>query len=93
MKITGFLSRAIEKQAGKMSFTIVWEGYPFIEQLYSGIDGPFATSIFSYEGRSREGHFIFNLNFGNQVLFYHFNRDMQLEKKFWVSQGMTQIGI
>ena len=93
VKVTGFLSQAIQRQAGKMSFTIIWEGYPFIGQQYAGIEGPFATSIFSYEGISEEGNFIFNLNFGGQVLFYHFNQNMELEKKFWVSQGMTQVGI
>ena len=93
VRITGFLSRAIQSKLTRMSLTIVWEGHPFIDEQYSGIDGPFSSSIFSYEGRSREGHFVFNLNFGDQVLFYHLNEEMQLEKKFWVAQGMTQVGI
>ena len=93
VKVTGFLSRAIEQKGGKMSLTVIWESYPFVEEQYSGVTGPFALSVFSYQGRSREGDFIFNLDIGNQILSYHFNRKMQLEKKFWVSQGLTQMGI
>ena len=93
MRITGFLAKAIKKKYGKMSLTIIWEGYPFITKQYSGLSGPFSTSILSYEGRSNEGNFIFHLNFGDQVIFYHFNNDMKLEKKFWVAQGIEQIGV
>ena len=93
VKITGFLSKAIERQVGKMSLTIIWEGFPFIKEQYSGIDGPFSTSVFSYEGRSKEGHFVFKLSLADQVLSYHFNKEKQLEKKFWVSQGLTQEGL
>ena len=93
VKKTGFLSKAIKQKSGKMSFTIIWDGYPFIGEQYSGIHGPFSTAIFSYERPSKEGDWIFHLNFGEQVIFYHFNTSMQLEKKFWVSQGLRQEGI
>ena len=93
VKVTGFLSKAIKNKGGKVNLTTIWEGHPFISEQYSGIEGPLTTSVFSYEGLSQEGNFIFNLSFGNQVLFYHFNQNMQLEKKFWVSQGLEQIGI
>ena len=92
-KVTGFLSKAIKNKGGKMSLTTIWEGYPFILEQYSGIEAPLTISVFSYEGRSREGNFIFNLSFGNQVVLYHFNQNMHLEKKFWISQGLEQIGM
>ena len=93
VKVTGFLSKAIKNKGGKMNLTTIWEGHPFISEQYSGIEAPLTTSVFSYEGQSQEGNFIFNLSFGNQVVLYHFNPNMQLEKKFWISQGLEQIGM
>ena len=93
IRVTKFLSRAIMNKAGKMSLTIIWEGHPYIREQYAGVETPFSTSILSYDGISKEGNFVFNLNFSNQVLFYHFNNNAQLEKKFWISQGMSQEGL
>lgn len=93
VRITGFLNKAIHKKYGTMSFTIIWENYPFTDRQYSSLSGPFNLSTLSYKGRSREGNFVFHLNFGNQVIFYHFNQDLELEKKFWIAQGIEQIGV
>lgn len=90
--MTGFFKKAVKANAGKMALTLIWESFPYASQQYEGIyKTPFIKANLTYDKKSKDGHYVFNLEFNNQNIFYHLNDKFLLEKKFWISQGLTQI--
>jgi hypothetical protein len=92
VKVTNFLKISSEKKAGKMNFNLIWDKYPFLKDSYSQIpDEVLSEASFSYEGETTDGELKYVLSVGDQAIFYHFDKNFNFVKKFWVSQGITQI--
>ncbi len=84
---TGFIEKAIKQKAQEMSFYLIWEGYPYIQEQYLIPDGPFGSAKLAYEEKISDDEHRFSLSFGNQVLFYFVNNIGQITRKIWIAQG------
>lgn len=88
--VTGFIDKAIELQTGRMSFHIIWEGYPYIQEQYAGIPNEVITpATLQYDGKTDQGHHRFVLSFADHSIFFHLDEDKRSYRKFWVAQGLS----
>lgn len=89
-KFTGFIDKAITEKNGKMSFHIIWDGYPYIQEQYDNLNNePFSSAVLEYDGQTNEGDHRFSLNTSNNIIFYLFNDSYEYAKMFWPSQGFS----
>lgn len=88
--VSDFLEKSMELEDGVMTFHIIWEGYPYVQEQYPGIPNQvFSSATFSYDGRTSDGYLRYALSFAGQTIFYHIDENFKLAKKFWVAQGLT----
>lgn len=94
LNVTGFLTSSRVQEQGSISFTIIWDGFPYIVDQYDGIGrSPFSSAKMVFDSKTKNGLYKFNLTFSDQIIFYHINKENVLEKRFWVSQGLTQMSL
>ena len=73
----------------KVQLFVIWDNYPYHNEQYEGL-GPDPISIASLSLTSHsKTEFKYTLDIGNQIIFYHFDRELEFEKMFWVSQGIS----
>lgn len=90
VKATGFLQLAVEKNAGTMSFHVIWDGYPYFQEQYTDIpDEVISAAQLNYDGKNENSEKRFSLMFKDQVIFYLVDDRMDFYKMFWVSQGFS----
>jgi hypothetical protein len=91
-KTIGFLSEAISKETGVMNFYIVWEGYPYLSETFSDFPSElFSKAQLEFEAKTQQGASRFNLKVGGQAIFFEVDKNEQMKKMFWVSQGISMI--
>lgn len=91
-KTTGFISQAITKETGSMNFYVLWEGYPFLNETFT--DFPlelFSKAQLEYDGKTKEDERRFNLKVAGQSIFFLVDKNEQMKKMFWVSQGISMV--
>ena len=90
--MTGFLSKAIGKNAGKMTFHLIFDGYPYFQEQYLNVPRSlFANAILEYDGKNSQSERRFSLKVGGTTIFYFLNSRMELIKMFWPNQGMSMV--
>jgi hypothetical protein len=90
VKATGFFELAVEKDAGQMSFHVIWDGYPFFQEQYLDIPNEVISPVqLNYDGKNGSSERRFSFMFRNNVIFYLLEDDFEFYKMFWVSQGMS----
>lgn len=91
-KTVGFLSKAISKESGAMNFYIIWEGYPYLNETFSDFPSELISRAeLEYDGKTKEDERRFNLRVAGQSIFYIVDKDQQMQKMFWVSQGISMM--
>jgi hypothetical protein len=71
------------------SFIIVWDSFPYYNEQYQNISGNlFIPASLKFDGKFAETY-RFAVEFERQVIFYHYNKNLNFEKMVWVSQGIT----
>ena len=92
-KTIGFLEQAITKELGVMNFYIIWEGYPYLNSTYSDFPNElFSKAQLEYDGKTKiKDERRFNLKVGGQSIFYVLDKNQQMKKMFWVSQGISMV--
>lgn len=89
-KINGFISQSIKHSKGKMSFYIIWDGYPFQNDTLTDFPSElFSLAELEYDGHLSSNEERFNLQVAGQSIFYVLDMKNQLRKMFWVSQGIS----
>jgi len=92
IKYTGFVDESVKKGGGEMNFHIIWDGYPYFQEQYLNIaSNVFSPAKFKFDGLNRYGEKRFTLSFSGQSMFFFFNKSGELMKRFWVSQGLSQL--
>lgn len=92
IKVTDFLRMSTKKKAGKMTFKLIWDKFPYMQESYANIpEEVWSDAAFSYDGETKDGVIKFVLNVAGQTIFYHFDRKQNFLKKFWVAQGISQV--
>jgi len=74
-----------------VSFYIVWGGYPYYSEQYNGVSGrAFSRASVKIDAQT-EGRNVFVVSVDNQNIFYHFNSNLEFEKMFWITQGISMM--
>lgn len=98
LKVNGVIEKMISKKGGKISFFVIWEGYPFLNDTYADFPSElFSEAEIEFDGsiqaRKKKNQvapeFRFNLGVAGQSLFYLLDEHLKLKKMFWVSQGIS----
>lgn len=90
VKYTNFIDKLKNEPRSRLPITIIWESYPyFVEQIEGIAEEVFTPAVFYFEGETPEGYLKFNLEVNGQVIFYQFNKKMELIKVLWVTQGIS----
>lgn len=93
-KRIGFFDRAIKSKSGSMKFTIVWDGFPYLQEQYGGLESkPFSTASLKYDNKDESGKTRFKLLVDNSIIFYFIDENQHFEKMFWPAQGLSVSGI
>lgn len=91
-KTVGFISQAIAKETGSMNFYVIWEGYPYLNETFSDFPSElFSKAQFEYDGKTKEDERRFNLKVSGQSIFFVVDKNEQMKKMFWVSQGISMV--
>lgn len=89
-KRIGFLERSIRSRSGAMTFTLIWDGYPYIQEQYGGLgDKPFTKASLRYDEKTSDGGIRFKLSFNNSIVFYFVDQNNHFERMFWPAQGVS----
>lgn len=88
---TNFISQSESmKRSAVMPVTIIWDGYPFIQEQYSDIPNEvFTRGKVLYEGKMANGGHRLVLQVANNAIAYQLGKNLEFKKMFWVSQGIT----
>ena len=91
VRATGFLAKSIKERMGEMNIYILWDGWPYFSEIYQMPDDELITpATLTYESLSNEGLHKYTLKSAGSEIYYHFAGNEVLEKKMWITQGMTQ---
>lgn len=73
----------------KVPIYLIWDSFPFYVEQYQGVSGQLLSlTQFSFSNMVSNS-LRFELDIGGQIIFYHFDKKLQFEKMFWVSQGIS----
>lgn len=89
IKRVGFIEQAAGKNIGSLSFYIIWDQFPYMNDLYGGnLQLPFENARFSYNAEV-DGEYKFVLETSRFIMFYHFDKSYEFQKFFWVANGLS----
>lgn len=89
-RYTGFIDKAISQKRGRLELTVIWDGYPYIQEQYLNLNSePFVQAVMEYDGTTKEGDHRFSLSVSGSVIFYLFNENYEYAKIFWPAQGFS----
>jgi hypothetical protein len=86
------LISSLKKSSKRLNLTLIWDNYPYHNEQYKFvINEPFQVVSLAYDGFSKtHGHKI-SVDLGNQIIFYHFNKNYDFQRMFWISQGISMV--
>ena len=82
LKVQNILIFAKDK---KIPVQIIWDNYPYHIELYKGMNQELITQGSFYFSDKVDDLLRFELDIGNQILFYHYDRSLD-----FVAQGISQ---
>ncbi|MBT6324592.1 MAG: hypothetical protein HOJ35_01370 [Bdellovibrionales bacterium] len=89
-KYTGFLSKALDAKAGQMNFYLLWDGFPYINNQFEGLEEKlFVNAKLVYDGETDKELKRFSLIFGSQSIVYLLDDNLSMSEMYWVSQGLS----
>lgn len=88
----GFIGEAIKKEEGSLSFYLIWEGYPYLNETFVNVPSQlFSKATLEFDGSTNDSEKRFNLKVAGQSIFYVVDEKYQMRKMFWVSQGISMV--
>ncbi len=85
------LTKAKERKGEIMPFYVVWEGYPYIQEQFSGVGTKlFAPATVKFDGEVKS-LLRFLVEVDGQNIVYHFSKSFDLVRMFWIAQGISVV--
>lgn len=86
----GYVGKSKNLGSMLLDLYIVWEGYPFIQEQYSGIpNSVFTKASLSFDGKNDNGDLKYSLRFADQMIAYVVDKKFRFYRMFWISQGLA----
>ena len=83
------LEAASSQNTQRFDFYIVWDSYPYIQDLLTGTGKDlFVPAALKFDGEI-SGLFRYIVEVEGQVILYQFTKNFELVKVAWISQGIT----
>lgn len=90
LKVTGYYAQAMNDPKSEASLFVIWDGYPFYNETLSLIKSePFSSAKMQRDEGGKQGDIRFSLEVGGQVILYILDKKLNLQKMFWVAQGIS----
>lgn len=88
------IQRLLIKSARQaVNLYVIWDNFPYHKELYADVGDDLVTmASLKVSGQEKE-EFKFSLDIGSQILFYHYDKNLNFTKMFWVAQGISMINI
>lgn len=72
-------------------FYIVWDNFPYYSEQYQGLSGnAYSVATVVFDGEFDKSY-RYAVAVDNQLIFYHYNFELEFEKMLWIAQGVTMI--
>jgi len=86
-----FLTKALERKGESFPFHVVWDGYPYIQDQFSGVGSKlFSTATVKFDGdQNKSLNYLVEVD--GQSILYHFSKSFDLVRMFWIAQGISVI--
>ena len=81
----------IQSARKPVTLYILWDNFPYQTELYSNVEGTIVSFATLTANAQVKDEFKFNLDIGSQILFFHYDRNLNFTKMFWVAQGISMI--
>ncbi len=83
------LYQAREVPQRPLPFQLVWDGYPYTQELYTGAGANlFSAAMISFK-EEKKGVLHFELEVDGQTLLFQFSKSHDLVRMFWIAQGVS----
>lgn len=83
----------LQSARSKVQLYIIWDNFPFHQDLYEGMgEELISLASLTVSDHNKDG-FKFSLDIGSQILFFHYDKNLNFQKLFWVAQGISMIDI
>lgn len=79
----------LKARKSRVPIYIVWDSFPFHAEQYDGLTKDLITLASFYYVQKDRDSLKFELDLGNQIVIYHFDKQLKFEKLFWIAQGIT----
>lgn len=86
-----FLSKAVDRKGESLHFYVVWDGYPYIQDQFTGVGSKlFAPAIIRFDSSNKDIQ-KFLLEVEGQSIIYHFSKTFDFVRMFWIAQGISVV--
>ena len=68
-----------------------FDGFPYYSEQLQNLSGQLYTLASVYYDGEFDKTYRFGVNVENQIIFYHFNYELEFERMFWISQNITMV--
>jgi hypothetical protein len=76
---------------GDLGLYIIWDNYPYQLEQFSEVPAkPFFYAKVKLDGYEKN-IVKYTLDIGNQIISFHFDKNLKYNRMFWVSQGISSI--
>jgi hypothetical protein len=74
-----------------ITFYIVWDAFPYYSEQLQNLSGQLYSLASVYYDGEFDKTYRFGVNVENQIIFYHFNYELEFERMFWIAQNITMV--
>lgn len=83
------LEKARSQKGQTLSFVLVWDSYPYVQELLSGVGANlFTQASIRFDGEEKK-RLRYIIEVDGQELIYQFAKNFSLVRVAWISQGIT----
>ncbi|MAZ49092.1 MAG: hypothetical protein CME65_11050 [Halobacteriovoraceae bacterium] len=74
-----------------VSLYVLWDNFPYHNELYVNLGSSITSLATLSVNNDSKDEFKFNLDIGSQILFFHYDKNLNFTKMFWVAQGISMV--
>lgn len=91
LKLSGLLDRAILNPKRQFTFKVLWDSYPYHLEQYTNLPNQVFTDATVELDKDSKKDYRLSVEIGEQTLLYHFSKNREFTKMFWIAQGVQLV--